>query len=50
MKQMIVMISMILLGIAISGTVLSFNDTAKQVASNSKTTILEQIASQSAIL
>lgn len=43
MKQMIVMISMILLGIAISATVMSFSTTAATVADNAKTTILSEV-------
>ena len=44
MKQMIVMISMILLGIAISATVMSFSTTATTVANNAQTKILNDVA------
>lgn len=39
MKQMIVMISMILLGIAISAAVLTFQDTAQNMAANTITKV-----------
>lgn len=48
MKQMIVMISMILLGIAISAAVLSFEDTAKTMATNTITK-MNQVTSNAGI-
>ncbi|MEG1930143.1 MAG: hypothetical protein RR131_03290 [Anaerovorax sp.] len=39
MKQIIVMVAMIILGVAIAGFVLGFEDTAKSIASNATSKI-----------
>jgi hypothetical protein len=43
MKQMIILLSMIILGIAISAMVLSFNAPTQTITNNTQTKIAEQL-------
>lgn len=46
MKQLIVLISMILLGIGLAGFILSFNDTAKSMTDTTKDMLKEVMTTQ----
>lgn len=46
MKQIIVMVSMIILGIAIAGFVLGFEDSAKDLTDNATSKITESVISK----